>query len=57
MRATGIPSVIADSPARWSVEHGIVRTGVFHMLVHPLRGASGTVDGLLTVATPLERTD
>lgn len=53
---TGIPSVIAGSPARWTDRNGTTRDGVFHTLVHPLLGPAGSVDGLLTVATPAEPT-
>lgn len=57
VRETGIPATLADGPARWPDRDGTMRTGVFHTLVHPLRDPSGAVAGLLTVATPVERTD
>lgn len=52
--ATGIPGVLAGSPSRWRDAHGEIRSGVFHTLVHPLRGPSGSVDALLTVTTAVE---
>ncbi|HUQ16270.1 MAG TPA: helix-turn-helix transcriptional regulator [Candidatus Saccharimonadales bacterium] len=55
--ATGIPGVLAGSPSRWRDARGEIRSGVFHTLVHPLRGTSGSVDALLTVTTAVEHTD
>ncbi|GAC1455409.1 MAG: hypothetical protein NVSMB8_00630 [Candidatus Limnocylindrales bacterium] len=55
--ATGIPGVLAGSPSRWRDARGQIRSGVFHTLVHPLRGSSGSVDALLTVTTAVEYRD
>jgi len=55
--ATGIPGVLAGSPSRWRDTQGNVRSGVFHTLVHPLRGPSGAVDALLTITTAVEHSD
>lgn len=55
--ATGIPGVLAGSPSRWRDAQGKTRSGVFHTLVHPLRGPSGSVDALLTVTTAVEHID
>lgn len=55
--ATGIPGVVLDSPSRWRDAQGVLRSGVFHTLVHPLTGPSGSVDALLTITTAVERTD
>ena len=55
--ATGIPGVLAGSPSRWRDSRGEMRSGVFHTLVHPLRGLSGSVDALLTVTTAVEHID